>query len=92
MGNLSLAAKLRVRKDFRRFFMVKESEEIFGLVKPYPDLGRCSLSIVDCYWPWARRRSELLFVAEFIANSPNGQNHLRIFRVLFDLGSQPVDV
>ena len=36
--------------------------------------------------------SKLLFVAELVANSPNSQNHLRIFRVLFDLGSQSVDV
>jgi hypothetical protein len=36
--------------------------------------------------------SKLLFVAKLVANSPNGQNHLRVFRVLFDLGSQPVDV
>ena len=34
----------------------------------------------------------LLFVAKLVANSPNGQDHLRVFRVLFDLGAQPVDV
>jgi hypothetical protein len=36
--------------------------------------------------------AKLLFVAELVANSPNGQDHLRVFRVLFDLGSQSVDV
>jgi hypothetical protein len=44
---------------------------------------------------WGLERADeltLLFVAKLVANSPNGQNHLRIFRVLFDLGSQPVDV
>ena len=34
----------------------------------------------------------LLFVAELVADSPNGENHLRVFRILFDLGAQPVDV
>ena len=36
--------------------------------------------------------AKLLFVAELVANSPNGQDHLRVFRVLFDLGSQTIDV
>jgi len=37
-------------------------------------------------------KERLLFVAKFVAYAPNGQDHLGVFRVLFDFGSQPVDV
>ncbi len=41
---------------------------------------------------WRDGERKLLFVAELVANAPDGQHHLRILRVLFDLGSQSVDV
>ena len=34
----------------------------------------------------------LLFVAEFVANTPHRQHHLRVLGVLFDLGSEAIDV
>lgn len=34
----------------------------------------------------------LLFVAELVAYAPNGQDHLRILRVLLDLGTKTIDV
>lgn len=43
----------------------------------------------------AGRREEmsgLLLVAEFVANSPNGQDHLGIVRVVLDFGAQAVYV
>src|SRR5919107_1629272 len=33
-----------------------------------------------------------LFVAELVADAPDGQNHLRVLGVVLDLGSQAVDV
>ena len=50
------------------------------------------LAIESRGWRFGRGDENLLFVAELVANPPNGQHHLRIFRVLFDLGSQPIDV
>ena len=44
------------------------------------------------YGTFGETTNLLLFVAELVANSPNGENHLRVFRVLFDFGAQPVDV
>jgi hypothetical protein len=41
---------------------------------------------------WRDDEAALLFVAELVANSPYGQDHLRVLRVLFDFGSQSVDV
>ena len=37
-------------------------------------------------------KRKLLFVTKLVADSPNSQDHLRVFRVLFDFGSQPIDV
>ena len=37
-------------------------------------------------------QSLLLFVAEFVADAPYGQDHLRVFGVLLDLGSQAIYV
>jgi hypothetical protein len=34
----------------------------------------------------------LLFVAELVADAPDRQHHLRVLGVLFDLGSQAIDV
>ena len=34
----------------------------------------------------------LLFVSELVTNSPNSENHLWVFRIIFDLGSEPIDV
>jgi len=41
--------------------------------------------------PYALLLSGLL-VAELVADAPNGQDHLRVFRVVFDLRSQAIDV
>jgi hypothetical protein len=38
-------------------------------------------------WKWF-----LLLVAELVANTPDSQDHLRVFGVLFDLGSQAINV
>ena len=34
----------------------------------------------------------LLLVAELVTDAPDSQDHLRNFRVLFNLGTEPVDV
>src|SRR6185369_9998939 len=34
----------------------------------------------------------LLFVAKLVADTPDREHHLRVLRVLFDLGSQAIDV
>ncbi len=34
----------------------------------------------------------LLFVAELVTNSPNGQDHLGVLGVLFNLGSETIDM
>jgi hypothetical protein len=34
----------------------------------------------------------LLLVAELVSDAPNGQDHLRVFGILLDLGAQAVDV
>ena len=36
--------------------------------------------------------SYLLFVAELVTDTPDRQHHLRVLGVLFDLGSQAIDV
>ena len=37
-------------------------------------------------------RMSALLVAEFVADAPDGQDHLRVLGVLFDLGTQAIDV
>lgn len=39
-----------------------------------------------------QEQAQLLFVAELVANAPDGEHHLRILGVLFDLGSQAIDM
>src|SRR5688500_6179963 len=39
-----------------------------------------------------RRGPSALFVAELVADAPDGQHHLRVLGVVLDLGSQAVDV
>src|SRR5216683_2731609 len=36
--------------------------------------------------------NNLLFVAELVANPPNGKDHLRILRILLDFGSETIDM
>ena len=72
---------------------MKVSREMLGLVEPGRDWeGAGSVKLETTIGVGRDDEAKLLFVAELVANSPNGQNHLRVFRVLFDLGSQPVDV
>ena len=51
-----------------------------------------SLGIKTAVGVRRERRAGLLLVAKLVANAPNGQDHLRVLRVLFNLGAQPVDV
>lgn len=55
------------------------------------------MPIADCqYFQSAtgngKSKGLLLFVAELVANAPDGQHHLRVFGVFFNLGSQAIDV
>jgi hypothetical protein len=65
---------------------------VLGLSSPVRTSEERVCQLETAIGVWRDDDSKLLFVAELVTNSTNGQNHLRIFRILFDLGSQPVDV
>jgi uncharacterized membrane protein (Fun14 family) len=75
--------------------MVKVCRGILGLMG-LSRLGRksrCSINKRRLQLAFGETtNAKLLFVAKLVADTPNGQDHLRVFRVLFDLGSQPIDV
>lgn len=65
---------------------VEARRALSGLGRARSVKGRLQLALGET------TKQRLLFVAKLVANSPYGQDHLRVFRVLFDLGSQSVDV
>jgi hypothetical protein len=69
-------------------------EKCYGFVGEKLD---CRFSIANCrFLSIGNRQSEignaLLFVAELVPDAPDGQDHLRVLRILLNLGPQTIDM